>query len=672
MLNDHIALPLNTAISAILDDWTREGWLRSVDHAFTCLLNEESGEQNEIVLLLAALTSQQVGQGNICLDLQQAVSEPMVLWPEHWAVEPQEETLDTPPAWLRQRPIDELAAALAKSTVVSTPGQDEVDDSRPLVFSGNRLYLRRYWRHEQEVAEALEKRLVAEPTVAEGLPERLAGLFPQAQDQAPATGPDWQKVASALALHSPLTIITGGPGTGKTTTVVRLLGLLQARHLEGGEDRALRIRLAAPTGKAAARLSESIGGAVEALALDRSVKDAIPREATTLHRLLGSRRNSRFFRHDRHNPLHADVVVVDEASMIDLEMTAKLLDALPSDCRLILLGDKDQLASVEAGAVLGDLCRGAEAGDYRADTVAWIDSACGEDIRDFQADSDDQAPAIRQHTVMLRHSHRFSAESGIGGLAKAINEGDSDRSLDLLGEADRDVTQQTLKGPDDTVVESLALAGYRDYLSLMEDQRPQEHGDKAPLDEETRAWAKQVIHAFSRFQVLATVRQGSLGVNGLNERIARKLKSAELVKNHHGWYEGRPVMMTRNDYELGLMNGDVGICLKTRLEDEDEARLRVAFELPDGKIRLVLPSRLDGAESVYAMTVHKSQGSEFNRVLVVLPEQDNPILSRELLYTAVTRAREGVTIAATGHALIRAAVERQVTRRSGLRERLGL
>jgi len=668
MLNEEIALPLNAQVPGVLNDWTREAWLRSVDHAFACLLNEECGEQNEVVLLLAALTSQQVGQGNICLDLQQALSEPLALWPEQWGTDRQEENANSPPDWLRTQTLDDLAEILNQSGAVSVPDQGDDEASLPLVFSGNRLYLRRYWRHEQEVAEALEKRLVPEAAVPEGLQQRLDGLF----TQTPTTGPDWQKVASALALRSPLTIITGGPGTGKTTTVVRLLGLLQARRLESHEARPLRIRLAAPTGKAAARLSESIGGAVEALALDRSVKDAIPREATTLHRLLGSRRNSRFFRHDRHNPLHADVVVVDEASMIDLEMSAKLLDALPQDCRLILLGDKDQLASVEAGAVLGDLCRGAEAGDYQSETVQWIETACGEDITAFQAKSDQAAPAIRQHTVMLRHSHRFSADSGIGGLAKAINAGDSERSLALLGEADRDVSQQILKGPDDGVIESMALAGYRDYLKLIAERRPLGDGDKAPLDEKTREWAKQVIHAFSCFQVLATVRQGSLGVNGLNDRIAKKLKAASLVDHHQGWYEGRPVMMSRNDYELGLMNGDVGICLKTQLEDEKEARLRVAFELPDGKIRLVLPSRLDGAESVYAMTVHKSQGSEFNRVLVVLPEQDNPILSRELLYTAVTRARDGMTIAATSLGLIRAAVERQITRRSGLRERLGL
>ncbi len=661
MSSEQPALPINTALPARLSDWARAGWLRGVDHALACFLNEEGGEQDETVLLMAPLTSQQVGQGNICLDLQQALSEPTRLWPElpDTGVA---EAIDRPTDWLGKQEMETLTAVLTQSAVIACPAQQRDQGNEPLVLQGNRLYLRRYWQHEQDVAASIEARLETEETVAPNLKSQLDALFAGGAYQ-----PDWQKVASALAVRSALTIITGGPGTGKTTTVVKLLGLLQARQLTADPERPLRIRLAAPTGKAAARLSESIGGAIDALPFDESVKLAVPREVRTLHRLLGSVRNSRFFRNDRHNPLHADVVVIDEASMIDLEMTAKLLDALRPETRLILLGDKDQLASVEAGAVLGDLCQGADAGDYSADTVDWVKSASGEEIGAFQAR--DQAPALRQHTVMLRHSHRFSADSGIGGLAAAVNAGDSERTLSLLGEGDDDVSLALLKDAEDSRIEKLSVAGYRPYLEQLKASRPDSNQEPDP-DKATRDWARKVIHHFGQFQVLATVRQGMLGVSGLNERIAAVLRREGLIDKDRDWYEGRPVMVTRNDYELGLMNGDVGICLLTRLADDERPRLRVAFELPGGDIRLVLPSRLDSMESVFAMTVHKSQGSEFDRVLMVLPEVDNPVLTRELLYTGITRARHQATLAGTSEHLIRLAVARRISRRSGLRERL--
>lgn len=357
--------------------------------------------------------------------------------------------------------------------------------------------------------------------------------------------------------------------------------------------------------------------------------------------------------------------------MVDVELMAGLIRALPAHARLILLGDKDQLASVEAGAVLGDLCQGADTGDYSTDTVAWVQTASGEDIGGYAAQA--SAPALRQQTAMLRHSHRFSADSGIGGLAAAVNAGDSERTLVLLGTADEDVSLALLNGRDDRQIERMSVAGYRAYLEQLQQGRPTRATAPATdgdPDQATRDWARKTIHAFGAFQVLATVRQGPLGVSGLNGRIAQALRQAGLIDKDRDWYEGRPVMVTRNDYELELMNGDVGVCLLTQLADDENPRLRVAFELPGGQIRLVLPSRLDSMESVYAMTVHKSQGSEFNRVLLVLPEADNPVLTRELLYTGITRARSQATLAGISEHLIRQAVERKITRRSGLRERL--
>jgi exodeoxyribonuclease V alpha subunit len=401
-------------------------------------------------------------------------------------------------------------------------------------------------------------------------------------------------------------------------------------------DRPLRIRLAAPTGKAAARLGESINGEIDALPLPAAVRDAIPRTVSTLHRLLGPRPGSRLFRHDRHNPLHADLVVVDEASMIDQELTARLLDALRPATRLVVLGDKDQLASVEAGAVLGELCAGTDDPHYHEATVNWLRDVAGVDISSWQG----PGRALQQHIVKLRESRRFSAESGIGALAEAVRTGQRSRAAALLDGPEPDIQRLLLRHADDPAIEQAAVEGYRSYLRVLEQSRP-EADQRSRIDE----WARDVLRAFTRFQVLTSVRQGPLGVTRLNERIAGRLQQAGWIDRASGWFEGRAVMITRNDYELGLMNGDVGICLATRLPGETRPRLRVAFELADQRIRLLLPSRLDAVESVFAMTIHKAQGSEFDQVLVVLPSAGLEPGRPELLYTAVTRARAGACIA---------------------------
>lgn len=624
MRPDTIALPRHPELPAELARWTRDGWLRAVDAAFATFLLETAGETDTTVLAFAALVSQQVGEGHVCLHVEDAIRDPALLWADG-----RERGSGGPVSWLRNLDPDAVRTQLAASPVIDT---DPANGNAPLVLANGLLYLRRYWADEAGVAKAIDARLQSTHRTLPGLRESLDTLFPDT----PAEGPDWQRIACAIASRSRLTLITGGPGTGKTTTVVRLLGLLQAKQLETDPERPLRIRLAAPTGKAAARLGESIGGAVESLPLPDTVRDAIPRDVSTLHRLLGPRPESRLFRHDRHNPLHADVVVVDEASMIDLELTARLLDALRPDTTLILIGDKDQLASVEAGAVLGELCRDADLGGYSQDTVDWVFEQTGQDISAWQTDG----TALQQHTVMLRVSHRFSADSGIGALAEAIRLGNTERAQSLLEGPDDSIRQLTLRAPDDTRIEDAALNGYRGYLETIRQQRPKP-GDRQALDQ----WAKAILQRFADFQVLAVVRDGPLGVHGLNQRIARRLHAEGLIDKDHGWFEGRPVMVTRNDYELGLMNGDIGICLQTALSTDDTPRLRVAFELPDRSIRLVLPSRLEAIDSVFAMTVHKSQGSEFGEVLLVLPETETPLVSRELVYTAVTRARESVSVA---------------------------
>jgi exodeoxyribonuclease V alpha subunit len=549
--------------------------------------------------------------------------------------------------------------------------------------------LRRYWRYEQEVIAALRERrarpIPEAPEWEATLRVRLDELFPPGGSV--QGEPDWQKVACAVAACRNFTVITGGPGTGKTTTVIKLLALLQGLAL--AEARTLRIHLAAPTGKAAARIGESISRALAQL--PERLRDGVPKEAVTLHRLLGSRPGSRHFRHHAANPLHADVVVVDEASMIDLEMMAVLLAALRAETRLILLGDKDQLASVEAGSVLGDLCRGASG--HKDDTgpggfVEKLARITGVDQDQLAA----QADLLANHTVMLTVSHRFGGESGIGRLARAVHGGLIEEAREILrnGGRRRDVAVIPLRGTEDDLLERLAVGGdgifpgrpepalgYRHYLELLRRTRPSQAADL----EEFAGWARAVLTAFQQFQLLCALRTGPWGVAGLNARIASVLRREGWIEREEGWYEGRPVLVTHNDYDLDLMNGDIGIALRWPAPFERETgadlhhprndriqRLRVAFLLPNGVLKTVLPSRLTAIETVYAMTVHKSQGSEFNHVALVLPDAPNPILTRELVYTGITRARRWFGLLLPDPEVFDRAVATRVRRASGLAE----
>ena len=662
----------------LLERWVERGWLRALDKAFVAFLHERDPQGDPLVLLAAALTSHQLGHGHVCLDLFETLKEPdfaLSLPPEG---DVQTGAMLLPSQLLEALDGEAWCKALQASSLVEHAGQSSADAvSRPLVLSERRLYLRRYWTYERRIDGALRQRLaVAEATPAD-LPVRLNGLFGSPAQNAPV---DWQKLACALATRGAFSIVTGGPGTGKTTTVVRLLALLQAPAVEAGTP--LRIRLAAPTGKAAARLTESISVQVKSLEVDDKVRQKIPSDVTTVHRLLGSRPGTRHFRHHAGNRLPLDVLVVDEASMIDLEMMANLLDALPAHARLVLLGDKDQLASVEAGAVLGDLCRDAEAGWYTAQTRSWLEQVSGENLSasDLQQDLDGTHP-LAQQVVMLRHSRRFGEGSGIGQLSRLVNQQLPREARALLAAGNHaDLFALPLKGEQDRAFERLALEGrgteakgYRHYIERLREQRP----DTRSGLENPRwaAWAGHVLQAFEAFQVLCAVRKGPWGVEGLNERITRALFARKLIDGDQQWYEGRPVLMTRNDYGLGLMNGDIGIALMLP-EGEGQARrhvLRVAFARNDGQggIRFVLPSRLNDVETVYAMTVHKSQGSEFSHTALVLPEALNPVLTKELIYTGITRAKHWFSLVEPRAGVFEEAVQRKVKRLSGLMLGLG-
>ena len=621
--------------------------LRDLDVAIARFLNQQCPQASYEVLLLAAFTSNQQASGHLCLDLKNRQ-----LATQLWGTSPPPELVTLLPG----KPDDWLHD-LRQSPLVSQDG------SSPLVLDGSRLYLRRNWAREVSVAEAIDQRLATVSALpVKRLRDALTRLFPSPGDQT-----DWQQVACALASRSGIGIITGGPGTGKTTTVVRLLGLLQS--LAMADDQRLRIRLAAPTGKAAARLTESIGEQVQQLDVVTAVRDAIPTEVTTLHRLLGTRPDSRHFRHHADNPLHADLVVVDEASMIDMDMMASLLEALSPHTRLILLGDKDQLASVEAGAVMGDLCRHAHQGRYKQSTIDFVQDTCGADISNYQETEQAPGNALAQQTAMLRTNWRSKDSPGIGELARAVNEENLPQVRKAFQQYNDSLHRHPLRS-DGQQLETLLLNGSGDHhgLRALFNAMATPPAQRQDFD----AWAAGLLKQLTHQQLLSGLRSGPFGVQQLNQRITRHLQQQDLAPERE-WYPGRPVMMTRNDYQLGLMNGDVGLSLPL-LEDRNgkpELLLRVAFQLPDGRIKWVLPSRLDGVETVYAMTVHKSQGAEFRHTLLVLPDAPHPLLTRELIYTAVTRARDRFTLLEFGKpAVLDSAVKKRTWRASGLAERL--
>ena len=650
---------------ALFEQFARDvehGRLRMLDVVLAKFLAGQDPSMSAPVLWLGALLSRQLADGNLCLDLDTlAAMRDEQDWPRHWRE--------------YQRAAETSLGQLAASALVAD-GASGMPANAPLVLDETRLYLRRYWNHERTVAGAIRQRLAQTRPVAANLGEELDRLFPAAAPSKSA-GPDWPKIACALAARGGFTVITGGPGTGKTTTVVRLLGLLQTLQLRE-HVQPLRIRLAAPTGKAAARLNASIAAQIAQLDVSETTRAAIPAEVTTLHRLLGARPDTRRFRHDHAHPLHLDVLVIDEASMIDLEMMSAVLAALPPNARLILLGDKDQLSSVEAGAVLGDLCRHAEGGHYDADTATWLRAVAHEDIERFVRDD---ARPLDQQVAMLRHSHRFGETSGIGQLARAVNQGDAAAARALLGSSAGDLAWMTathrqqlaemaIDGNQhgfDEPAGATGPFGYRHYLEQLQLERPS--ADRGV--EEHDRWARNVLSAFGSFQLLCALRQGPYGVEGLNALVAEGLQARGLIETVAGWYEGRPVMVTRNDYTLGLANGDVGICL--RMPDESgKLRLVVAFlvnassgDTASTRIRHVLPSRLGEVMTVYAMTVHKSQGSEFEHTALVLPAESSTNLSRELLYTGITRARRWFSLFAEP-AVIDDAVARRIRRHSGL------
>lgn len=582
---------------------------------FAAYLGRLDNASEEAVRWAAQLAYQAVADGHVCIRLDDYAGYDAIL------ADGETVTLPDLAEWL---------AVLRKSRLIGAPGS-----FAPLMLdANNRLYLTRYWHYEKTVAESL--RTLAESPCPEVDPGKLRAeldhLFSHNTEV-----PDRQKLAAAVAALRRFCVISGGPGTGKTSTVVRILAALQSQ----AGAKPLRMALSAPTGKAAARLQEAIREQKAKLPVPQAVLDALPETASTLHRLLGAKPDSVYFRHNRKNPLPLDVLVVDEASMIDLALMAKLIDALPKNARLIMLGDKDQLASVEPGAVFGDLCRSSGYGPAFCDQLY---AASGVKV----PSGDLFTPALSDCVALLTHSHRFGSESGIGQLARLINAGRAKDAIDLLAAGRHPEIHWEPAGrhsPADLVARM--EGGYQAFFAAVD----------------SGAEAKEILRVFGRFRVLTAHREGDGGTNGINRLFEERLHARRGLRTGTRWYPGRPVIVTRNDYDLRIFNGDIGVALETA------AGLRVFFEDADGHIRGFAPARLPEHETVYAMTVHKSQGSEFDEIVLALPDFESPVLDRPLIYTAITRARHRAEIQGP-QKILEEAVKRVPDRSSGLRERL--
>jgi exodeoxyribonuclease V alpha subunit len=603
---------LKIIMRSLLEQACERGKIRPVDLHLGLFLEQQAmlngkrnRRKNADLLLAATLASAAAGCGHVCLPLEQ--SEALIL---------ESDLLPHPARWRR---------SLLATKAVGEPGE-----TAPLILDKqNRLYLYRFHCCEELIASSLRERAATlsqvEHQTARPLLKRLF----------PGSGPDLQQTAAALALLKPFVIISGGPGTGKTYTVARILALLQNLH-DGG--RPLRIALAAPTGKAAARLEESIRAAKQALPDDLASR--VPEQAQTLHRLLGARPGAEEFRHNRDNPLPLDLLVVDEASMIDLLLMAALLQALLPHTRLILLGDRSQLASVEAGSLFADLCGSGE--------PAWSPKLC-EELRQLtgteHVPTGNQGGPLADSCILLRQGYRFQGGSGIGSLAAAVNRGAAEEVEEVLrgGFADLHVACCTGREREAWLRERI-LDGFAGMVGA------------ASLEE--------AFAAMEQFRFLCAVLKGPNGTEGINSLAAAVLAKVGLTAPNTDWHRGKPLIILRNQYDLQLFNGDTGL-----LWPDGRGRLRAWFRQPDGGLRPISPTLLPEHEAAFAVTVHKAQGSEFDQALLLLPEEDSRVLSRELLYTGITRARTRLVLCA-GREILAAAVRQRTRRYSGLAEKL--
>lgn len=631
----------------LLEQAITQNLLRPLDLRFAQMLVED---ENPILLFLFAYLSAQTGAGHVCLPLSIIQKDQLFDGRQKEFAQEIWQKMGKPSA---KKIVEELTHCHCVS-------QSNDDLSSPIILDNGLLYLQRMWSYEEKVAQFFRQEHSIVDIDENELIKVLNQLFPAMKESQET---NWQKVAASVAITSPISIISGGPGTGKTTTVAKILA---AFVMLTSNDKPI-IQLAAPTGKAAARLTESLGKALAQLNLSEEENKWMPKQAQTIHRLLGAQPESQQVRYNKDNPLQLDILVVDEASMVDLPMMARLIDALPSKCHVIFLGDKDQLASVEAGAVLGDICRFSEDGfsQKRFDQINHLTQ--GELVKSTDIIPVSQTPVsvVSDSLCLLRKSYRFGEDSGIGQLALAVNKGQTKTTIALLKKAE--ISPQQLEialEPQD--VSFIALESKESYLLMIQDA-VNAYREYLTLVSQ-KASPDIILNAFNQYRLLCARREGSFGVSGLNDRIEMLLHRQRLIRrptnSYQSDYIGRPIMIQRNDSTLGLFNGDIGIML-----NNDEGEMKAFFQLPDGKLKAIQPSRLPQHETAYVMTVHKSQGSEFTHTALVLPDKFSPVVSRELLYTALTRAKQKLSLYAS-ESMVKMAIQTRIQRRSGLIDKL--
>jgi exodeoxyribonuclease V alpha subunit len=624
----------------LLDQLRLERILEPADVELPRWLHQRLDETDPAVLLAAAHLSSLTRQGHVGTRIPIQTDEIPLFGEADWS-----KKLAPADHQQIQSLLKQLPESLHNSALVGSP----TDAKHPLIMDLGYLYYQRYWMYEDTLADLLmEKARQPLPDFDAGqASEWITTLLP---DNPQPEASNWSRIALWIALRRHLMILTGGPGTGKTYTLVRLMALRLLLVQSSGTE--LNIALAAPTGKAAARINESIGQSLDELRSDLpdEVITQLPKEAQTIHRLLGTRRNQPEFRHNRENPLPHDMVIVDEASMVDIALMSKLLEALKPEAQLILLGDKDQLASVEAGSVLGDICSPTDVNATEGIGLNHFSQAVAEEIR--QASISKPPEVVPEGTesefldvmVQLTFSHRFKDAPDIGILADLINQGAAEEALQHVGQSE--VTR--LEHPDQ-LRDVLAFCSSWSYTQA----------------DFTADRAEHLFEAWTDFQVLTAHRKGALSSSSVNRLLDQWMRSRQQWGEQSTWYPGRPIMITENNYELKLFNGDIGLTVR---DSENPDNLRIAFDTPEG-IRLIAPAQLSSYESAWALTVHKSQGSEFDEVLLVLPDRPSPILTRELVYTALTRARSKFTVWSKAD-LFKQAVQQRIQRTSALGERL--
>lgn len=609
-----------------------------LDIRFARLIRRLSGTEDETLFLAAALASRAAGEGHVCVDLESMGGKPDT--PARAGFVPAGgDAPENPP----ERVYPDAGAW--KKALAQSPAVGDGTAFTPLVLDdAGRLYLYRLWKAETTCAVHLLKRARSRYPIfsTHRFNSALGRLFPGSTG---ATG-DRQAAAAAVAATRRLCIISGGPGTGKTHTAAKILALI----LLLGIFPRPRILLAAPTGKAAARLRESIRSVKGSLPVSDALKTMIPEDTATLHRILGRIPGRPDFRFHENNPLPADLVVVDEASMMDLSLASALFRAVPESAGIVLMGDSHQLASVESGYVLGDICQGA----FPAEKAKGAKNAekTEAEISEKASDTaDGLKDGLSGCIVFLEKNYRFSNKSGIHRLSRAVVQGEGDAVMAILRSGAFDDLQWVGANPVKGWESRLSAAIVKGFGPCVNARDPE-----------------QALKALEGFRILSAVNHGSFGVTGLNA-------FAETLFRRRGWipggrqryaagYPGRPILITRNLHELRLFNGDTGV-----IWHAPDGGLHSVFPEADGECRRVAVSRLPEHETAYAVTVHKAQGSEFDEVLLILPEPDTPVLTRELLYTGITRARHRLTLYA-GEGAIRRAVSRRIQRRSGLKDAL--